>query len=131
EVVRSQESVRASFAPTNNLVAVGKIPRHLPKTLAVFRSKCRPVWILDYLDNFFVNDLKSVTDQWGIEITRIESYFARRKFCQLRLRCKRLVAINRHRGQRIGRALRVRTRKCCSGYQEPKTECLHHRTSFG
>jgi hypothetical protein len=75
----------------------------------VFGSKCGPTWVLDYFKNF-TDDLKSVAYQRRFEIASVNHYFLGRKFWQCRLCGERLVAINRHSGQRIGRALRVGTR---------------------
>src|SRR5664280_2346374 len=104
---------------------VGKIPRHFPNTLAMLTSKCRAIWVFDYLKRCFIDDLKSVAYQRRFETTAVDCYFLGRMFRQLRLCGKRLVAINRDSGQRLGRALCVGTRQRGDSQQQSKTECFH------
>src|SRR5271167_3837941 len=110
ECEKPDDSSRQFFSPTNNLMPVRKISFYLPSAFSVLSSKCRPSWVLDYFEDRFIDDLKSIAYHWCFEIGAGNCYFLGRKFWQWRLCSKRLVAINRHKRKRLGRALRVGTR---------------------
>jgi hypothetical protein len=110
ECEKPDDSTRQFFSPTHNLMPAGKIPFHLPNAFAVFSSKCWPGWVFDYFKSCLIGDVKSVAYQRRFEIIAVDCYFLGRKFRQWRLCGKRLVAINRHGGQRFRSALRVDTR---------------------
>ena len=120
---KSGDSVRQFFSPPDNLMPVGKIPLELPGAFSVLGSKRRPGWVLDYFQDRFIDDLKSITYHRCFEISAGNCYFPGRKVRQLSLCGKGLVAINRRSRQRLRRALRVDRRGHCQ--QEPKTECFH------
>ena len=115
--------IRHFFLPTNNLMSVRKISFYLPSAFSVLRSKCRPSWVLDYFEDRFIDDLKSIAYNRCFEISAGNCYFLGTQFWQSSFCGKGLVAINRHSRQRFRRALRVDKRGHCQ--QEPKTECFH------
>jgi hypothetical protein len=100
-------STRQFFSPTHNPMHARKVPFYLPNAFAVFSSIGRPIRVSDYFESSFIGDLKSVAYQRCVKITAVDHDFLRRKFWQWRLCGKRLVAINRHKRKRFGRALRV------------------------
>src|SRR5580704_13476373 len=98
---------RQLFSPSHDLMRRRKISFNLPNAFAVFGAIDGTTRVSDYLKGSLVSDLKLVSDQRCFEIATVERDFLGVQVRQWRLRGKRLITINGHQGQRIGRALRV------------------------
>jgi hypothetical protein len=107
ECEKSDRSTRQLFSPTYNLMLTRKVSFDLPHASAVFGSKDRTTWVFDYFKSCLIGDLKSIAYQRRFEITTFDCDFFGRKFREWRLCGKRLVAVNCHKRQRFGGALRT------------------------